>query len=85
MNNGMVVMQISATGSIDKEFLEVESDPSLRPLTERKTPLQMGISLIHVDVSYEGEQILPGQVLPLWHTDYLKPVSFKKQQTQVKL
>lgn len=64
VNNGMVVMQISATGSTDKEFLEVESHPSL-PLTERRTPLQMEISLIHVHVSYEGEPILPGQVLPL--------------------
>lgn len=32
-----------------------------------------------------GEQILPPQGLPLWHTDYLKRLVFKKMQTEEQL
>ena len=41
MNKGMVVMQISVTGSIDKEFLGVESHPSF-PLNREEDTFTNG-------------------------------------------
>ena len=89
VNNGMVVIQISPTGSTDKKSLQRLKVILLFHLQrererERET-LTNGDILIHVNVTYEGEKILLSQVMPLWHIDYLKLVIFKKHQTQVKL